>query len=237
MKETWLPSVGNAEDSGATASLSALSWASLFARLQFGRIDTLVLAAAMAPRIAQQISSASATFVVIRDPNTHEVVLVAQWSRPLNKSAFMEETQEERDERQAFDDEPYRSSLPENSNKDLIMEFTVGVRSLKHRALQGREHYALNNLATHSDYRKRGLTSRLVERIFPHADADEAEVYLEVDSDNPAIRMYRKLGSEERGRYTIGVLGRFASGKELEEHGGNLEHTHVAFVRMPQRGS
>jgi len=233
----WPPSQARVEDSSAIASLFALSWASPFARLQFGHVDPFALTAAMTPRIAQQIAQPNAEFIVLRDANTQEVVSVAQWSLPLKEPEATEETQEEHDERQMFEDELYRSSLPENSNKDLIMEFTIGLRSLKHRALQGRKHYALDNLATHPDYRGRSFASRLVEWAFPLADADGAVVYLEAASDNPAIRMYRRLGFEECGRYTIEDLSQYASRQELEEHRVALEHTHVAFVRHPQRSA
>jgi len=230
-----MPSQARVEDSSAIASLLALSWASPFARLQFGRVDPLALTAAMTPRIAQQIAHPNAEFIVLRNPDTQEVVSVAQWSLPSEAADVAEETQEEQDEHQTFEDEWYRSSLPENSNKDLIMDFTVGLRTLKHQVLQGRKHYALDNLATHPDYCGRGFASRLVEWVFPLADADGAVVYLEAAGDNTAIRMYKRLGLEECGRYTLDDLSRYASRQELEEHGVTLEHTHVAFVRRPQR--
>ena len=94
----WMPSQARVEDSSAIASLLALSWASPFARLQFGRVDPLALTAAMTPRIAQQIAHPNAEFIVLRNPDTQEVVSVAQWSLPSEAADVAEETQEEQDE-------------------------------------------------------------------------------------------------------------------------------------------
>lgn len=52
------------------------------------------------------------------------------------------------EERQEMEDEAYRKRLPENSNKDLIMEFTVQLRKMRNKCL-GHKHYLLENLATH----------------------------------------------------------------------------------------
>ena len=233
MNHVWLPSEAKSADSVAIASLFALSWTSPFTRLQFGHVDPLTLTAAMAPRIVQQMKMPNVAFVVIRDPGTQEIVSVAQWTLPGDESDAMEETQEEQDERQMFDDELYRINLPNNSNKDLIMEFTIGLRVLKRRVLQGQKHYLLENLATHPDYRGKGLASRLVEWVFPQADSENALVYLDTASDNPAVRMYQRLGFQEQDHHTIDNLSHVVGRQDLQKHGGSLEHRHIALVRYP----
>jgi ribosomal protein S18 acetylase RimI-like enzyme len=189
----------------------------------------------MTPRIAQQMKLANVAFIVVRDPLTQEVVSVAQWTLLANDTLATLEGHEEQAERQAFEDEVYRSSLPQNSNKDLIMDFTIGLRTLKQKVISGRKHYALDNLATHPRYRGQGLAARLVEWMFAHADADDALVYLETASDSSALQLFRRLGFEEQGRHTIEDLGRYAEKRELEQYGGIAAHTHVALVRCPQR--
>ncbi|KAF2830678.1 hypothetical protein CC86DRAFT_378940 [Ophiobolus disseminans] len=221
MHDKWAPSKAKLEDSAAIASLLALSWTSPISRLQYGHVDPAALIVAMTSRIAQQMALRNVKFIIIRDPHTQEVVSVAQWTLP-DQSTSTTETQEEHIERQTFEDELYRSNLPTNSNKDLVMEFTVGLRALKQRVLQGRKHYALDNLATRPDYRGRGFASRLVEWVFAHADSEDALVYLETDSDNPAVRMYRRLGFEERGQYTIEDLGQIESDNTLTGVGVRL---------------
>jgi ribosomal protein S18 acetylase RimI-like enzyme len=232
MSCNWPISEAVEADSAGIASLFALSWTSAFSRLQFGHVDPITLITAITPRISQQIKTQNVSFIVIREPNIQKVVAVAQWTLPMQELAT-EETQDDQDERQFLGDELYRKNLPEHSNKELIMQFTIGLRALRNRLLQGRKHYLLDNLATHPDYRGQGLASRLVEWVFPHADAEDVLVYLETASDNPAAGMYRRLGFEERGHYTIQDLGEFVAREELERCGGGTVHTHAAFVRDP----
>lgn len=131
-------------DAYAIAHIFALSWKSPFAQLQFGNPDPADLAAAMVPRIKEQILIKSHTrFVVIRD-TAGEVVAVAQWTIPVSDDEErMHETEEDRAEREHFEDEAYRKALPETSNKDLVMEFTVGLRWLRARVLQGNKHFGM----------------------------------------------------------------------------------------------
>ncbi|KAH8730821.1 acyl-CoA N-acyltransferase [Phaeosphaeriaceae sp. PMI808] len=237
MADEWIPSEAMHADAAVIATLFGISWTSPFNRLQFGYIDPPTLTAAMAPRIARQMGMPNALFCVIRDPVTQDVVAVAQWTLPLNGQEPNPacETAEEQDERQAFEDRVYKRNLPEKCNKDLIMEFTIGLRELRDSVLQGRKHYVLENLATHPRYRKQGLASRLIEWASLRADEENVLVYLDTASDNPASRMYRKLGFEEQGRHTIESLTDFVSEEELEkEHCAN-EHTHVAFIRYPKQ--
>ncbi|KAF1940594.1 acyl-CoA N-acyltransferase [Clathrospora elynae] len=237
MAYNWTPSEAQASDADAIASLFALSWSSPFTRLQFGSMNTSTLASALAPRIAQQIAEPHMRFIVGRTDDTQKVVAVAQWSVPADERAFksgIAESPEDSAERQNFEDEAYYESLPKNSNKDLIMVSTIGLRSLRRQVLQGRTHFYLDNLATHPEYRGRGLAGRLIEWAFVQADKQGALVYLETASDNKAMGLYKKLGFEERGRHTIEDLAKFVKKEELEKSGAGTEHTHVAFVRYPR---
>lgn len=222
-------------DSGAIAAIFALSWASPFSRLQFGCVDPNALAAAMTPRITQQITDASMLFHVARRPDTQEVVSVAQWTAPPDApDAATEESVKESEERQKFEDEVYYNSLPEDCNRDLVMEFTTGLRSLRERVLCGRRHFLLENLATHPDHRGQGLAKQLIERVLVHADEQSVLVYLDTASDNIAAGLYKRLGFEEQDRETIKHLDRFVGEAELERSGAGNEHTHVAFLRYPR---
>lgn len=221
-----------AVDAEAIASLFALSWVSPFSQLLFGQVDQTQLAASMVPRIAEQIEKASSKFVVARHLETGNVAAVAQWTMPADTSLSVE-SKEEHQERQEFEDEAYRRSLPENSNKSLVMTFTSGLRSLREATLQGRKHFLLENLATHPGYRGKGLASQLVEWASLLADEQQVLVYLDTASDNPAARLYKKLGFEERGRNTIRDLTLYAPAEQMEKLGCDNQHTHVAFLRFP----
>ncbi|KAF2471897.1 acyl-CoA N-acyltransferase [Lindgomyces ingoldianus] len=215
-------------DAHAIATLFALSWTSPFTQLQFGKINPPSLAKAMAPRIVDQIRKPHCLFIVARHPETDEVVSVAQWSAPIsskNGEGNKKEMAGEKEERQRLEDEGYRQRLPENSNKDLIMEFTVSLRKLRNEVLGEREHYRLENLATHPNYRGQGLASHLIEWVFPQADIKGVIVYLDTASDNSAMRLYKRLGFQEAGSQTIDELSRF---------GGEGSETHVALIRYPQ---
>jgi ribosomal protein S18 acetylase RimI-like enzyme len=139
-----------------------------------------------------------------------------------------EETLEETEERQRVEDELYRKRLPEKSNKDLIMEFTVGLRKLRKSALGGAEPYLLENIATHPDYRRKGLASQLIQWVFPLADEMGCVVYLDTASDNDAMRLYERLGFQKRGSQTI---------EDLSKYGGEGSETHVALIRYPKSDS
>jgi ribosomal protein S18 acetylase RimI-like enzyme len=223
-------------DAAAIASLFALSWVSPFTHLQFGQIDSDELAASMVPRIADQMVKANSKFIVARHQESNKVAAVAQWTVPVEEESGTEdvESNEDRDERQQFEDEAFRRSLPEKSNKGLIVEFTVGLRQLRKQTLQGRKHFLLENLATHPNHRGKGLASQLVEWAFILADEQQVLVYLDTASDNPAARLYKKLGFEEQGQNTIKDLRKYAPVKTIQRLGCNTEHTHVAFLRFPK---
>jgi ribosomal protein S18 acetylase RimI-like enzyme len=221
-------------DAAIIAELFTQSWTSTFSKLQFGHVDPPILAAAIASRIAEQINTSSSHFLVARHRDTHRIAAVAQWAIDINdREKDMPETQQDSDERQRFDNELLCGRLPESSNRALIMEFTIGMRGLRQHVLQGRKHFLLENLATHPAYRGLGVASQLVEWAFPLADRHNCLVYLETASDNPAMRLYKRLGFEEQGHYTIEDLSRFVDTADLEASGSESFHTHVAFVRHP----
>jgi ribosomal protein S18 acetylase RimI-like enzyme len=234
MSFTWVISDATATDAAIIASLFANSWTSAFSQLQFGHIDPPTLAAAMTSRIIEQMNTPNSRFLVARHSETQRIAAVAQWAVHIeNTEADMLETQQERHERQRFDDELLCNKLPESSNRALIMEFAAGIRRLRQHILHGKQHFLLENLATHSEYRGLGLASQLVEWAFPLADRHDCPVYLETASDNPAMRLYKKLGFEEQGHYTIEDLSQFVDTTELEASGSESFHTHVAFIRHP----
>lgn len=218
-------------DAEAIASLFAVSWVSPFTRLQWGQIEP----SAMVPRIAARMVKEGSRFLVARSRGTGKVVAVAQWTMPVQPEVNNEksEPEEDRKERQQFEDEVYKRNLPEHSNKDLVMAFTLGLRQLREETLQTRRHFLLENLATHPDYRGKGLASQLVEWAFPLADEQQVLVYLDTASGSPAERLYKKLGFEEQGRNTINNLSRFVCLDTIRELDGEMDHTHVAFLRFP----
>jgi ribosomal protein S18 acetylase RimI-like enzyme len=69
------------------------------------------------------------------------------------------------------------------------------------------------------------LASHLIEWVFSHADEKGLVVYLDTASDNPAMRLYKRLGFEERGSRTI---------EDLSKYGGEGSETHVALTRHPK---
>ncbi|KAF2493301.1 acyl-CoA N-acyltransferase [Lophium mytilinum] len=215
-------------DSEAIALLFALSWTSPFTRLQFGNVDTDELARDMAPRIADHIKKPGMKFIVTKDQGSGEIASVAQWSVPLDDrpdEPEVKEAAEDETERQELEDEAYRKKLPENSNKDLIMEFTLGTRKLRKDALGEQKCYLLENLATHPSYRGQGLASKLINWAFVRADEEGVIVYLDTARDNKALQLYKKLGFEEVGSTTI---------ESLSIYGGEGFHTHVALIRHPK---
>ena len=86
----------------------------------------------------------SIAFIIARDPETRDVVSVAQWKLPStnqDEKEQKEETAEEKEERQQFEDENHRRRLPETSNKELILDFMAGVRDLQEKLLPDAEYH------------------------------------------------------------------------------------------------
>jgi len=226
-------------DASAISSLFATSWQSPFSRLQFGNVEPRDLAKAMTPRIAQQIAEKRMLFMVAREEESEDVVSVAQWSVPPSISVrdgeeSREETEmgQEREEREAFDEEVYLNSLPPTCNHALILEFTTRVRVLRQRVLQGAPHFLLENLATHPGYRERGLAAQLIRHVLELTDERDVAVYLETGEENKARGLYGRLGFEEKGRDGI-ELERFTSREERENLGVGDVHVVIGYVRVP----
>ncbi|KAF2734245.1 acyl-CoA N-acyltransferase [Polyplosphaeria fusca] len=216
-------SEANLSDAHAIASLFSISWTSSFANLLYGEFNPQDLANTLAAKITEQMVEPTTKFIVARS-ETERVVSVAQWTVPVDNESVNRETREEKEERERFEDELYWKKLPDSSNKDLLMDFNGGLRRLKEETLQGKKFFYLGNLATHREHRGKGLASKLIEWTFPQADEKAHLVYLETASDNPARRLYEKLGFRETGRSTIDDLSRY---------GGEGSHTHVALIRYP----
>ena len=64
--------------------------------------------------------------------------------------------------------------------------------------------YLIANIATHPDYRRKGIARALTERAMQHAHEKKVDnIWLHVREDNPgAIDLYTKLGFFERARRT-----------------------------------
>jgi ribosomal protein S18 acetylase RimI-like enzyme len=80
--------------------------------------------------------------------------------------------------------------------------YIIGNASLVPFRHKGRRIYLIANVATHPDYRRRGIARILTEQAMRnarHRGADE--LWLHVREDNPgAIQMYSELGFRERAR-------------------------------------
>jgi ribosomal protein S18 acetylase RimI-like enzyme len=108
----------------------------------------------------------------------------------------------------------------------------VGNASLVFQPHRGRKLAMIANVATHPDYRRRGIGRALTERALLGAQQKGArDIWLQVRQDNPsAIGIYRDLGFEERARrttyYAPSGLGASASG-ELSSAATNSIHEPV----------
>jgi ribosomal protein S18 acetylase RimI-like enzyme len=80
----------------------------------------------------------------------------------------------------------------------------VGNASLVYQSYKGRKIAMIANVATHPDYRHRGIGRAVTEQAMAHARQKGAqELWLQVRDDNPtAIRIYNELGFVERARRT-----------------------------------
>src|SRR5215208_4430886 len=80
----------------------------------------------------------------------------------------------------------------------------VGNSSLIPFRDHGKRIYLIANVATHPDYRRRGIGKALTERVMQQARARNASaIWLHVRDDNPgAIQLYESLGFQEIARRT-----------------------------------
>jgi ribosomal protein S18 acetylase RimI-like enzyme len=80
----------------------------------------------------------------------------------------------------------------------------VGNASLVPQSFKGKKIALIANVATHPDYRRRGIGRSLTEKTMAHAREKGArEIWLQVRDDNPtAIKIYADLGFVERARRT-----------------------------------
>lgn len=80
----------------------------------------------------------------------------------------------------------------------------IGNTSLVFQAYRGRKMAMIANVATHPNYRRRGIGRALTERAMLGAwQKGTQDIWLQVRDDNPtAIRIYADLGFEERARRT-----------------------------------
>ena len=94
----------------------------------------------------------------------------------------------------------------------------VGNASLVFQAHRGRKLAMIANVATHPNYRRRGIGRALTERALLGAQQKGTrDIWLQVRQDNPgAIRIYSELGFEELARrttyYSRSALGASARG-------------------------
>lgn len=89
----------------------------------------------------------------------------------------------------------------------------VGNASLVYQTYQGKKMALLANVATHPDYRRRGIGRALTERAMIQAwQRGAKELWLHVRDDNPtAIRLYEEFGFLERARRTTYRSGSISS--------------------------
>jgi ribosomal protein S18 acetylase RimI-like enzyme len=80
----------------------------------------------------------------------------------------------------------------------------VGNASLIPFRDRGKRIYLIANVATHPDYRRRGIGRALTERVMKQArDKNASAIWLHVRDDNPgAIKLYQDLGFQEIARRT-----------------------------------
>ena len=80
----------------------------------------------------------------------------------------------------------------------------VGNASLVPFRYKGKRIYLIANVATHPDYRRKGIARALTEQTMQHARQRGADdIWLHVREDNPgAVQMYQDLGFVERAQRT-----------------------------------
>ena len=105
----------------------------------------------------------------------------------------------------------------------------VGNASLIPFRDHGKRVYLIANVATHPDYRRRGIGRALTERTMKQArDKNAAAIWLHVRDDNPgAIRLYEGLGFHEIARRTTWYA--------VPDHFVSMPRTDIQIVPRPPR--
>ncbi len=95
----------------------------------------------------------------------------------------------------------------------------IGNASIVPQNYRGRKISLIANVATHPDYRRRGIGRALTERAMQYAwQRGTRELWLHVRDDNPtAIRIYSDLGFVERARRTTYRAKPDASAREADQ--------------------
>lgn len=96
----------------------------------------------------------------------------------------------------------------------------VGNSSLIQFRDKGKRVHLIANVATHPEYRRRGIARALTERTIQHArEKRTTAIWLHVREDNPgAVKLYADLGFTEVARRTSWVLNSVAPHPAVDPH-------------------
>ncbi|MEW6084714.1 MAG: GNAT family N-acetyltransferase [Chloroflexota bacterium] len=94
----------------------------------------------------------------------------------------------------------------------------VGNSSLIQFRDKGKRVHLIANVATHPEYRRRGIARALTERTMQHArEKNAAAIWLHVRDDNPgAVKLYADLGFTEIARRTSWILNSDSPHDQIE---------------------
>ena len=90
--------------------------------------------------------------------------------------------------------EQYRQQFP-NADFDLILYGGTKIGNLY--ALRGPERFVLIDIALLPEYRNKGVGTDLVQSLINEADASQKSLDAHVRRDNPAWRLWQRLGFEK----------------------------------------
>jgi ribosomal protein S18 acetylase RimI-like enzyme len=75
------------------------------------------------------------------------------------------------------------------------------------------------DIALMPEFRGRGIGTALVTELFAEADASGRSVSIHVESNNPALRLYERLGFQDVGEHGVYRLMERVLRKNAEKHG------------------